>query len=122
MYMCNSKHCKWRPFSAVEVNMYLVSIHELDEVKETLKTTGFLEISWQDDFLQWNPADYGGLREAFFPQDEVWKPDIALRNSMVEYKQLGVSTLNVNVNNEGIVHWYPFQVRTTYMYPRAYHV
>ena len=90
--------------------MFLLSIHELDEVSETLTTTGYLEISWIDDFLQWTPANFGGIEHIFLPQDDVWKPDVALKNSMVDYKQLGVPSLNVDVTSEGEVLWYPFQV------------
>ena len=90
--------------------MFLLSIHELDEVSETLKTTGYLEISWKDDFLRWTPANFGGIQYTFLPQDDVWKPDVALKNSMEDYKQLGVSSLNVMVTSEGHVTWYPFQV------------
>ena len=35
---------------------------------------------------------------------------MALKNSAVDYKQLGVSTLNVYVESTGDVSWYPFQV------------
>ena len=94
----------------VLVSFNLLSINELDEVRETLKTTGYLEVLWKDEFLTWTPADYGGLTYAFFPQDDVWKPDVALKNSVVEYKELGVSTLNVQVVNTGDIVWYPFQV------------
>ena len=93
----------------MDVSLHLLSIHELDEVSETLKSTGYLEIYWKDDFLTWNPADYGGLQYSFFPQDDIWKPDVALKNSVVEYKQLGVSTLNVQVTASGEVYWYPYQ-------------
>ena len=96
--------------SAVYVSFNLLSINELNEVTETLKSTGYLRIDWRDDFLTWNTSDFGGLTYAFFPQDDVWKPDVALKNSMVDYKQLGVASLNVQVTADGEVLWYPFQV------------
>ena len=97
-------------FTKVYVSFYLLSINELDEVAETLKTTGYLEVEWQDDFLSWNATDYGGLSYYHFPQDDVWKPDVALKNSVEKYKPLGVSTLNVQVDSDGCVFWYPFEV------------
>ena len=60
--------------------------------------------------MKWTPATYGGLYSAFVPQDDVWKPDVALKNSMESFKQLGVSSLNVEVDYQGHVTWYPFQV------------
>lgn len=109
-------------FSEVDVSLHLLSIHELDEVKETLKSTGYLEIYWKDDFLTWNPADYGGLQYSFFPQDDVWKPDVTLKNSVVEYKQLGVSTLNVQVTATGEVYWYPYQASMPFHLQNCSHI
>ncbi|KAL4229981.1 hypothetical protein ACF0H5_010370 [Mactra antiquata] len=94
----------------VYINFYLLAINELSEVTETLKTTGYLWILWQDDFLQWNASDYGNLWQYFWPQGDVWRPDIALKNSFTDYKALGVDTLNVMVESTGHVQWYPFQV------------
>lgn len=45
-----------------------------------------------------------------FYQVDIWKPDIALKNSFVDYKELGVDTLNVELYADGTVFWYPFQV------------
>ena len=94
----------------VYVSFYLLAINELDEVAETMKTTGFLVIEWRDEFLTWTAADYGGIDYYHFPQDDVWKPDVALKNSVEKYKSLGVTTLNVQVFNDGYVYWYPFEV------------
>uniref|UniRef100_A0A1I7YEN7 Neur_chan_LBD domain-containing protein n=1 Tax=Steinernema glaseri TaxID=37863 RepID=A0A1I7YEN7_9BILA len=35
---------------------------------------------WQDEFLQWNPADFDGLEEMHVPADMVWKPDLLVYN------------------------------------------
>ena len=94
----------------VYVSYFLLSINGLDEVTETLKTTGYLVVEWYDQYLSWNASEYGDLDLYFFPQDDVWKPDVALRNSVEKYKSLGVSTLNVQVQSNGYVIWYPFEV------------
>ena len=54
----------------VYVSFYLLAINELNEVTETLKTTGYLYVEWVDQHLVWNSTDYGGIEEAFWPQ--VW--------------------------------------------------
>lgn len=54
--------------SEVFIDFNLLSINELSEVTETLKTTGYLFISWNDTFLTWDPDDYGGLYIYQFPQ------------------------------------------------------
>ena len=40
----------------------------------------------------------------------MWKPDIALKNSVLDYKELGVKSLNIENYFDGEIAWYPFQV------------
>ncbi|XP_060571171.1 neuronal acetylcholine receptor subunit alpha-6-like [Ruditapes philippinarum] len=44
------------------------------------------------------------------PQDEIWKPDISLRNTFKSFTGLGASYLNVYVTSNGVVEWRPYQV------------
>lgn len=46
----------------------------------------------------------------FQPQDNIWKPDISLRNTLKTFTGLGSSYLNVYVLHNGIVEWNPYQV------------
>lgn len=43
-------------------------------------------------------------------QNDIWKPDLTLRNSFVNFKQMGLASLNVEISNNGDVEWYPFEV------------
>ena len=54
--------------SDVYVSFYLLAINELNEVSETLKTTGYLVIEWTDQHLTWNSSDYGGIILSHWPQ------------------------------------------------------
>ena len=38
---------------------------------------------WVDDYLHWNPADYGGVEEVRLDQKHVWIPDVMLYNTCV---------------------------------------
>ncbi|WAR30953.1 ACHAA-like protein, partial [Mya arenaria] len=79
----------------VYIEFHLHAIIEVSETTETPKTTGNLNVTWNDAFLQWDPNDYGGIFRYHWPQKEVWKPDIALKNSYLDYKLLGVNELNI---------------------------
>ncbi|KAK3590157.1 hypothetical protein CHS0354_041212 [Potamilus streckersoni] len=94
----------------VSVDFSLTGIIEFDSQKEKLTTSGFLIISWNDYYLQWDPYDYNGTSNVFIHQDNVWKPDIALQNGISEFKGLGSSDLLVNVTNDGIVSWWPYAI------------
>lgn len=52
----------------VYVAMYLLNLNELDEVQETMKTKGYLYITWVDDQMAWTPANYGNIESSFWPQ------------------------------------------------------
>ena len=35
---------------------------------------------WQDDYLQWNTSDYGGLTQIVLSPELVWLPDFGIEN------------------------------------------
>jgi hypothetical protein len=57
-----------------------------------------------------NPLCWFCRDTAHIIKGDVWKPDVALRNSVKQFKELGVTTLNVKVDMDGWVEWYPFEV------------
>ncbi|KAL3868227.1 hypothetical protein ACJMK2_041058 [Sinanodonta woodiana] len=91
----------------VIIDLYLTSIIDFDSQKETLTTSGYLAIRWNDYYLQWTPTTYGNLTSIFIPQDDLWKPDISLLNGVSELKGLGSSSIFVYVLSDGTVSWYP---------------
>lgn len=54
--------------SDVYIDFNLLAINVVNEVQETMQTTAFLQMSWADSELQWDPAIYGGIQEALWPQ------------------------------------------------------
>ena len=35
---------------------------------------------WTDEFLSWNPSEFGGITKVRIPCELIWKPDIVLYN------------------------------------------
>ena len=64
--MINQQHAL-----TLDVSFYLSSITEVNEVKEKLVTTGYLELSWTDELLRWTPSDYNNTETIFVPQVQV---------------------------------------------------
>lgn len=52
----------------LDVSLYLSSINEVNEVKEKMVTTGYLDLLWTDEVLEWTPADYNNTKQIFVPQ------------------------------------------------------
>ena len=96
--------------TTVAMDLAIYAIYDLDEVAQILKFAGFLTLQWTDETLTWNPSDFGGVQSTLYPQETVWRPDVALKNSVEDYKALGDSSLNVLVHSDGRVVWQPYQV------------
>ncbi|KAL3864260.1 hypothetical protein ACJMK2_005961 [Sinanodonta woodiana] len=94
----------------VSIGFFLTSIIDFDSQKEKLTTSGYLTITWNDCYLQWNPSDYNGTSVLFIYQDNMWKPDIALQNGVSEFKGLGSSDLLITASNDGTVAWWPYAI------------
>lgn len=92
----------------VSMDFYLVGIDDFNEVTQKLTTTGYLSIFWLDTELNWDPALFGNVDRIQLPQNEVWKPDITLRNGKSDMKELGGSYLLVTIDNTGEVLWEPY--------------
>ena len=95
---------------SVSIDFYLAGISSLDEISEKLTTTGFLEITWKDEFLTWTSSSYGNLYTIHYPQSDVWKPDLSLQNGFTKLKELGSSFINVDIQSDGTVTWRPFDI------------
>ncbi|XP_062616602.1 neuronal acetylcholine receptor subunit alpha-6-like [Saccostrea cucullata] len=94
----------------LDVSFYLSSVNEVSEVNEKLVTTGFLMLSWTDELLRWTPSDYNNTDTIFVPQNEIWKPDLVLKNGFKKFEELGGSFYYLQINHEGSVDWLPFNV------------
>lgn len=94
----------------LDVSFYLSSVNEVNEVKEKMVTTGYLELSWTDELLKWTPADYNNTEVIFVPQNDVWKPDLVLKNGFKKFEELGGSFYYLYIDYEGSVIWMPFSV------------
>lgn len=51
---------------------------EQDERNQIMKMNIIIEQSWKDNWIKWDPDDYGGLTELRVPAYEVWLPDTTL--------------------------------------------
>ena len=96
--------------TTVQIDYTITEILDYDELTEKLSTVGYLTMSWQDDDLIWTPGSNGGVSNIYIPQDDVWKPDLMLRNSYETFPGLGSSYIFVSVTSTGSVTWRPFQV------------
>ncbi|KAJ8416880.1 hypothetical protein AAFF_G00327580 [Aldrovandia affinis] len=65
----------------VTVGLQLIQLISVDEVNQIVTTNVRLKQQWKDVNLQWNPADYGGIKKIRIPSSDIWYPDIVLYNN-----------------------------------------
>ena len=53
---------------------------DLDEKYQELISTVWVEMSWNDQRLSWNPNDFENIKEITLDINRIWLPDIVLQN------------------------------------------
>ncbi|XP_045176597.1 acetylcholine receptor subunit alpha-type acr-16-like [Mercenaria mercenaria] len=86
----------------VHINFDLVSIQDFDEVQESLTVIGGLTLTWTDDFIKWNPADYGGMVDIVSESGKFWTPYLILTNNVNKLDKVGESWQRIRFTNEGV--------------------
>ena len=88
----------------VNISLGLINIKEFDLSSGSLVSTGYLQISWYDELMVWNPATFGGIKKLNIPNDYNWRPGLAFSKS-TEQESLTTSTVFATtlVSNNGKV-------------------
>uniref|UniRef100_A0AAY4CFR2 Neuronal acetylcholine receptor subunit alpha-7 n=1 Tax=Denticeps clupeoides TaxID=299321 RepID=A0AAY4CFR2_9TELE len=110
----------------VNFSFSLMQIMDVDEKNQVLTTNIWLQLYWNDYYLQWNTSEYPGVSTVRFPDSQIWTPDILLYNSADERFDATFHT-NVLVSSTGAcqylppgifkstcyidVRWFPFDVQ-----------
>ncbi|XP_077992329.1 5-hydroxytryptamine receptor 3A-like [Glandiceps talaboti] len=94
-------------------------------VKMDINILRVVEMTWVDEFLTWDPAEYNGIEKLLLPATDVWLPDIAFYNDLGKGEAFKASGNSVVVYHNGTVsiYWRPFIPTTqcpvdVYSYPR----
>lgn len=100
----------WTTPTTINMSVAIIAIVEFNEVKQTIVMTSKLTFSWTDEFLTWNPEHFDNVSHIHAPQSEIWRPYVVLENSVTRQTEIGTSSLNVIINDKGVVEWSPVEV------------
>ncbi|XP_067650431.1 neuronal acetylcholine receptor subunit alpha-10-like [Haliotis asinina] len=88
----------------VEMDLSLVQISDVDEVKQVLTTNCWINLHWIDAGLAWQPEKYENVTDMRIPADAIWTPDLRLKNAAEEYNQISSSgQINAVLRSSGNV-------------------
>ncbi|GMS79226.1 hypothetical protein PENTCL1PPCAC_1401, partial [Pristionchus entomophagus] len=65
----------------VTVQLYFKQIQKIQENDQIITLYCWLEEYWMDEFLRWDPAEFGGISTLHVPADMIWKPDLLVYNN-----------------------------------------
>jgi hypothetical protein len=91
----------------VNVSFSLVAIQGFDEVNGNFSVVGFLEVTWYDTRMTWDPLEYNNTYSISFSQDDVWKPTLTIINPFSKVDQLGKDYMTVRYFYDGYAYWSP---------------
>ena len=92
----------------VNITFYLMSLVRFDEIEETLVAAAWLSLSWHDQFLMWSENQkYENITDIYLKQENIWRPDVVLLNTVEDYELLGSDDRLVEVSSDGDVLWEP---------------
>uniref|UniRef100_A0A914WMX4 Neurotransmitter-gated ion-channel ligand-binding domain-containing protein n=1 Tax=Plectus sambesii TaxID=2011161 RepID=A0A914WMX4_9BILA len=62
----------------VGTQFQIISLLEVNGQQEYVKMAAFFKLNWTDEYLTWNPADFGGTEYIRAPAKDVWTPNFAI--------------------------------------------
>lgn len=65
---------------AVQIKLKLSQLIDVNLKNQIMTTNLWVEQTWYDYKLKWEPKDYGGVEMLHVPSDHIWRPDIVLYN------------------------------------------
>ncbi|XP_063720281.1 neuronal acetylcholine receptor subunit alpha-9-like [Symsagittifera roscoffensis] len=89
----------------VNVRLSLNQIMDLNIIQQALTAIYSCELSWTDEFLRWNPAEFGNVTRIRADKSKIWLPDINVfqRINWVDVKSLEQVLTNPKLRSDGRV-------------------
>ncbi|XP_073848732.1 nicotinic acetylcholine receptor alpha4 isoform X2 [Musca autumnalis] len=88
------------------IKLKLSQLIDVNLKNQIMTTNLWVEQSWYDYKLRWEPKEYGGVHMLHVPSDHIWRPDIVLYNNADGHYEVTLMT-KATVHNSGLVMWQP---------------
>ncbi|XP_022105177.1 neuronal acetylcholine receptor subunit beta-3-like [Acanthaster planci] len=88
----------------VELVFVLSQVIELNERHQTIEISAWITQRWTDEYMRWNPNDYGGVGRIYVHKYMIWLPDITLYKS-ADHDFESYKDIPVKVESNGMVTW-----------------
>uniref|UniRef100_A0AAU6PBM4 Nicotinic acetylcholine receptor alpha4 n=1 Tax=Protohermes xanthodes TaxID=1452977 RepID=A0AAU6PBM4_9NEOP len=90
----------------VSIKLKLSQLIDVNLKNQIMTTNLWVEQSWYDYKLRWEPKEYGGVHMLHVPSDHIWRPDIVLYNNADGNFEVTLAT-KATIYHQGLVEWKP---------------
>ncbi|XP_052812727.1 acetylcholine receptor subunit beta-like isoform X2 [Mya arenaria] len=92
----------------VKVSLNLITVNSLDIKAQTLSTSGFFQLSWPDNRLEWSSnTNYDNVRFIFSTETYTWTPKLVIENSVNDLEVFSDVNTLIRLNSVGAGIWTP---------------
>ncbi|CAH2071188.1 unnamed protein product, partial [Iphiclides podalirius] len=88
------------------IKLKLSQLIDVNLKNQIMTTNLWVEQSWYDYKLRWDPREYGGVHMLHVPSDHIWRPDIVLYNNADGNFEVTLAT-KATIYHQGLVEWKP---------------
>ncbi|XP_043257916.1 acetylcholine receptor subunit alpha-like isoform X5 [Colletes gigas] len=88
------------------IKLKLSQLIDVNLKNQIMTTNLWVEQSWHDYKLRWEPKEYGGVHMLHVPSDHIWRPDIVLYNNADGNFEVTLAT-KATIYHQGLVEWKP---------------
>ncbi|VDI11173.1 Hypothetical predicted protein [Mytilus galloprovincialis] len=97
----------------VQAEYNLLTINSLEMKTQTLTTSGWFTVVWNDSRLAWTKSSYGNIEHIYASQKIIWHPELIVENSVIGLTNLGQDDIQLRIQYDGEVRWEPPAVLST---------
>ncbi|KAM6965964.1 5-hydroxytryptamine receptor 3A-like [Tautogolabrus adspersus] len=84
----------WTDPTKVGLDMLMYGILHVDEKSQTVESHIWIQTSWVNEYLTWNPKEFCGIKILSVPRSRMWLPDIFIQE---EYRLTSTCHLDLNL-------------------------
>ncbi|CAH2324488.1 5-hydroxytryptamine receptor 3A-like [Pelobates cultripes] len=92
----------WKDPTYVSIDVIFRAVLDMDEKLQSLTTLLDFEMTWQNEFLSWDPQNFCGIFRVSFPAELIWIPDINILETQA-HGDLRVMGLRTQLYYNGLI-------------------
>ncbi|XP_075259138.1 neuronal acetylcholine receptor subunit beta-4-like isoform X2 [Convolutriloba macropyga] len=89
----------------VNVDLAIQQIINVDVKQEQITVLYWQRLHWHDEYLVWDPMEYGNLTHITIMPKHIWLPDIVVYNNVIQAKVEKDGVIPVAIYHNGFIKW-----------------